>query len=74
MKSFTERAEIGNLILTDTADYYSMTVSDLYELDDVNPISALNKAYAAGFNAGISCAINRGYNKTNDPRKEVTRK
>lgn len=77
MKSIFERAEIGKSIIRSTGYSYSLTTADLDELHDLfthspdvaSGIMSLSaRAFEAGFYAGISCAINRGFNKTNDPR------
>ena len=39
------------------------------ELLQLERIEGLAVAFDAGFYAGLSAAINRGYSKTNDPRK-----
>ena len=68
MKSFIEKAQIGKQIDRETKYTYSFTTEDIEGMDGA-AIDTLMTVYYAGFNAGISCAINRGYNKTNDPRR-----
>ena len=71
MKGILEKEEIGRRIDRETRYAYALTAADLDEMGELrrNLVKALGAAYYAGFYAGISCAINRGYNKKNDPRK-----
>ena len=80
MKSILERAEIGKAVDRKCGWAYTLRTDDLTELlnqfhssADMNAsvISTSVTAFEAGFYAGISCAINRGFNKQNDPRKGV---
>lgn len=82
MKSIHERAEIGNAIDKATGYTYCLRTDDLEELYNrmksesdygYGIMAMVGEAHDAGFYAGISCAINRGFNKTNDPRKAATK-
>lgn len=87
MKSIHECARIGDAIDKATGYTYCLRTDGMTELYntmksdsnyDRGLMSMVSEAYDAGFYAGISCAINRRFNKTNDPRKaaakEVARK
>lgn len=83
MKSIHERAEIGDAIDKTTGCAYSLRLNDLDELHDMLKsypdfgtafMKVVGDAYSAGFYAGISCAINRGFSKKNDPRKTASQK
>lgn len=71
MKSIIERAEIGRAIDQACGWTYTLRMDDLKELRHQSQSQSLPEVtvFEAGFYAGISCAINRGFSKTNDPRK-----
>ena len=74
MKDFFEKSEIGERIDQSTKLAYTCNTRDFFDVAESekrDPLRMFNTAYYAGFYAGISCAINRGYDKRNDPRKAV---
>ena len=68
-----DRESTSRKIQAGTKYRYSFTSSDADPLfvraKTGDLLGALSAAYDLGFYAGITCAINRGFDKKNDPRK-----
>ena len=74
MKDFFEKSEIGESIDQSTNCAYTCRITDFVDVaerEKRDPLKMFRAASSAGFYAGISCAINRGVAKRNDPRKAV---